>query len=272
MTDSLVLSEAQAVIGRQWSQSQDPERRRLLELARDALLFILDMGQRYPFEDFRKGLEAGASSSVGETAASTSPQEQAGFRERLSRTQEFFTKLLAAPESAEERGLIQVILDTLCFISTDGQITAFGKYLEYVAAGGPPYAVASFGTREETEAWLQKHSHPPDSANVLIANVYHAVIYDRATERRRLLRNRDLEYYLAERGRGALPVTTASFSNRDEAEAWLWAQPNPAPWAWVSIAGERYLAASYPNLGHRALFPMSLADGYEVKSGELEER
>ena len=164
--------------------------------------------------------------------------------------------------------MIQVILDTLRFISATGQLTAFGEYLEHVAAGGPPYAVASFDTREEAEAWLRNHPHPPVSANVLIANAYHDVVYDRATGTRRLLRNRDLEYYLAERRGGAPPVAIASFSDREEADAWLQSQPQPAPWAWVSIAGELYLAAGYPNLGHRALYPMSLSEGYEVESGE----
>ncbi|SEL50793.1 hypothetical protein SAMN05444354_106253 [Stigmatella aurantiaca] len=33
--------------------------------------------------------------------------------------------------------------------------------------------------------------------------------------------------------------------------------PEPATHAWVSIAGELYLAAYYPNIGHRALYPLS---------------
>lgn len=272
MTDSFLLSEAQEVIGRQWSQNSDPERRRLLELARDALLFILDTGQKYRFEDFLKGLEVGAPSSVEVTAATSSSQGHASLQERLSRTLEFFTKLLDASESSGERGLIHVILDALRFISVTGQLTAFSGYLEHVAAGGPPYAVASFDTREEAEVWLRNHSNPPVSANVLIANAYHDVVYDRATGLRRLPRNRDLEYYLAERRGGAPPVAIASFSNREDADAWLQSQPKPAPWAWVSIAGELYLAADYPNLGHRALFPLSWADGYEVESGESPQR
>lgn len=262
MTDSLLLSEAQEVIGRQWSQSLEPERRRLLELARDALLFISDTGQKYRFEDFRKGGQAGAPLSVEERAATTSLQE------RLSCTQKFFTKLLDAPESVGERDLIQVILDTLRFISATRQLTAFGEYLEYVAAGGPPYAVASFNTREDAETWLRNHPNPPVAANVLIANAYHDVAHDRATGSRRLLRNRDLEYYLAERRREESPVASASFSRREDADAWLQSQPKPAPWVWVSIAGELYLAAYYPNLGHRALFPLSLGNGYAVESSE----
>ena len=80
MTDSFPLAEAQEVIGRQWSQNSDPERRQLLELARDALLFILDTGQKYRFEDFRKGLEAGAPASVEVTAATSSHRDTRVFR------------------------------------------------------------------------------------------------------------------------------------------------------------------------------------------------
>lgn len=130
----------------------------------------------------------------------------------------------------------------------------------------PPYAVASFDTREEAEHWLQNHPHPPDSANVLIANSYHSVVHDRVNGIRRLPRNRDLEYYLAEHQRVAPPIAIASFSSLGEATAWLQSQPRPAPWAWVSIAGEFYLAAYYPNLDHRALYPLSLAK--RVEPGE----
>lgn len=272
MTDSLLLSEAQEVIGRQWSQILEPERRRLLELARDALLFISDTGQKYRFEDFRNGLQAGAPLSVEETASTASSQGQVSVQERLSRTQEFFTKLLDAPESSGERGLIEVILDTLRFIAATGQLTAFGEYLEHVAAGGPPYVVASFATRDEAEAWLQNHPYPPASANVLIANAYHDVVYDPVTGSRRLPRNRDLEYFLAERRRREPPVAIESFSRREDADAWLQSQSKPHPWAWVSVAGELYLAAYYPNLGYRALFPLSVADGYEVAPGESSQR
>jgi len=266
MTDPLLLSEAQEVIGRQWAQS--PERRQLLELARDALFFIWDTGQRHHFEDFRERLKAGAPPRVEEAPATSGTREQVSLQERLSRTQELFTKLLDEPESTAERGPIQAILNALQFISVTGQYSAFGDYREYVAAGGPPYAVASFATREEAEAWLQRHPHPPDSANVLIANAYHDVVHDRATGTRRLPRNRDLEYYLAELRKGGPPVAIASFSSRQDADAWLQSQPKPASWTWVSIAGVPYLAAYYPNLGHRALYPLSLANGYQVESSE----
>jgi hypothetical protein len=197
MTDHFVLSAPQAVIGRQWNKSASTEQRQLLELARDALFFIFDTGQRHRF------------------------------------------------------------------IAASNQYSAFREYLEHIAAGGPPYIVASFDTREEAESWLQNHPSPPDSANVLIANIYHEVVHERATGIRRLPRNRDLEYYLAEHQRVAPPTAVASFNSIEEAAAWLQSQPKPAPWAWVWAGGEFYLAAYYPNLGHRTLYPLSLARAVE---------
>ena len=166
----------------------------------------------------------------------------------------------------EKKELIQVILDALHFIASTGQHRAFSEYLEHVEAGAPPYVMASFATREEAETWLRNHPNPPDSAHVLIANGYLDVFYDRETNRRRLLRSRSLEYYLAELQQEEPPVAVASFASPEEAEAWLKAQLEPARWAWVSIAGELYLAVYHPNIHHRALYPLSMARGYEMPS------
>jgi hypothetical protein len=256
MTTYTLLIDPQEVIGRQWSEHQSPEQARILGLARDALLFVSATGQRYRFEDFRKSLESGA------RAPGAFAQPRDGFtslEERLNRTGDFFTKLRDETDSADEKELIQVILDTLLFISSTGQHSAFSEYLEHVEAGAPPYAIASFDTKEEAEAWLRNQPIPPVSANVLIANNYHDVLHDRETNTLRLPRNHDLEYYLAELKQEEPLVATASFDSLEEAQAWLRAQPKPARWAWVSIAGEFYLAAYHPNINHRALYPLSLA-------------
>jgi len=262
MTRHTLLSDPQEVIGKRWSEDQSPEQARILGLARDALLFVSATGQRYRFEDFRKNLQAGAHPSAG---ASPAPGRLAELEARLSRTEAFFTKLRDETDSAGEREQLQVILDTLRFISSTGQYKAFGEYLEHVEAGAAPYVIASFETREEAESWLRKHPSPPASANVLIANDYHDVLYDRETNSRRLPRNRDLEYYLAELKREEPPVAAASFSSLEEAQAWLKAQPALARWTWISIAGDLYLAAYHPNIGHRALYPLSMAEGYELE-------
>ncbi|WP_257451591.1 DUF3598 family protein [Archangium lipolyticum] len=273
MTSHIFLSDLQEVIGKRWSEDQSPEQARVLGLARDALFFVYDTGQRYRFEDFRKSLDsstrlAAESSPVPQRALDNVEQlqgERASLEERLRRTEEFFTKLRAEADSDREGELIQVILDALYFISSTEQHRAFGEYLEHVEAGAPPYIIASFGTREEAETWLGNHPNPLDFANVLIANRYHDVLHDRERGTRRLHHNRDLEYYLAELAQEQPPNPVASFSNLEDAEAWLKARPEPARWAWVSIGGEDYLAAYYPNIGHRALYPLSMAKGYEVE-------
>jgi len=259
MTNYTLLSDPQPVIGRQWSKEPSPERRRLLGLARDALLFIEVTGQRYRFEDFRKSPGTGV------------PPRAEGFaslRERLNKTAEFFTQLRDEPESAAERELIQVILDALHFISSTDQYSAFGEYVAHVEAGGPPYVVAAFATKEEAEAWLKQLPQPPDSANILIANRYHDVVHDLKAHVLRLPRSRALAYYLAELKKEQPPSAVASFRSLEEATAWLQSQSEPASWAWVLIAGEFYLAAYYRNIHHRALYPLSMSKGYDEKSKE----
>ncbi|QRK13514.1 hypothetical protein JQX13_08480 [Archangium violaceum] len=263
------LYDTQEAIGKQWSEHPSPEQRQLLALARDALLFVYATGQPYRFGDFHKGLE-----SVAHPPPGTFEQprnEFASLEEGLNSTRAFLTKLRDEANSAKEKEVLQVILDILRFISSTGQHGAFSEYLEHLAADAPPYAIASFDTKEAAEAWLKRQPIPPDSANVLIADTYHYVIHDERTGKIRLPRIRDLEYYLAELKQEEPPVATASFATREEAEAWLKAQPKPARRAWVSISGEFYLAVYHPNINHRALYPLSMAEGYEVESDEPQE-
>jgi hypothetical protein len=268
------LYSLQEAIGKRWSEDQSPEQERILGLARDALLFVNITGQRYRFEDFRESLESGARSPAGASLAP--PHASSAFElsrdghlsleERLRETEAFFTKLRDETNVSKDKELLQVILDTLQFISSTGQHRAFTEYLEHLEAGAPPYVMASFATKEEADSWLRNHPSPPDSANVLIANAQHYVLYDRESNFRRLPRHRHLEYYLAELKEEVPPSPVASFASLEEAEAWLKAQPKPARWAWVSVAGEPYLAVYYPNIDHRALYPLSMAKGYEEPS------
>jgi len=274
MTNYTLLVDPQEVIGKQWSEDQSPEQARILGLARDALLFLMTTGQRYRFEDFREGIESGARPQTG--ASPASPRASVAFElprdghlsldERLCETEAFFTKLRDDTAAPKEKELLQVILDTLHFIASTGQHKAFGEYLEHLEAGAPPYVMASFATKEEAEAWLRNHPNPPTSVNILIANACHYVLYDRDSNFRRLRHIHDLEHYLADLQQEKPPNPVASFASLEEAEAWLKAQPKPARWAWVSVAGEPYLAAYYPNIDHRALYPLSMAKGYEEPS------
>lgn len=260
MTNWTLLSDPQVVIGRRWSKDQSPEQEQLLLLARDALSFISATGQRYTFEDFRQKSQSGSS-----PAREQPPEDSARLAEFMKQVESFFTRLRDEPGAAEERELIQVIIDVLQYISATGQYSALARYMEHVAAGAPPYALASFATREEAEAWLRSHPNPPDSAYVLIADAYHDVFYDRESGIRRLPQIRALHYYLAELRQEEPPVALASFATLEEANAWLQAQPEPARWAWVQAGGEFYLAAYHPNLNHRALYPLSMADNYKIE-------
>lgn len=251
MTSLSDLAEAHPVIGRRWNPEQFPEQARVLALARDALDFIFATGQRYDFEDFFKSPHS----------RRPPPGDNAGLRERMDRTKRFFEKIRAEPELAEEVAQSQAILDAIRYIDSTGQHDAFAAFLEHVEADAPPYVVASFDTREEAEAWLASHPHPPGPARVLIANEYHCVVHDRETNIRRLPRIRDLEGYLEELKEKEHPVAVASFETREEAEAWWRAQAESTRRAWVRVGGELHLAVYYPNIHHRALFPLLVSNG-----------
>lgn len=254
MTTLSDLVDAHPVIGKRWSQDQTPEQERILSLARDALDFIFATGQRYDFEDFFKRPDAPDARCLPCRGGN------AELSKRMDGTKRFFEKIRDEPESAEEVAQSQAILNAIQYIESTGQQGAFTAFLEHVDANAPPFVVASFDTRENAEAWLANHSHPPDPANVLIANQYHDVVHDRRTNIRRLPRNRALEWYLEELVEKEQPVPVASFETLEEADAWWRAQSEAPRWAWVRVGSELYLAAYYPNIQHRALFPLSLAN------------
>ena len=135
MTNPLILSDAQQVIGRRWSKDQSPEQARILSLARDALDFISATGQWYPFVDFRGHGAHRESQDIGEDGST-------GLRECLSKTERFFGKRLDDPEAAGEQVPIQIILDALRFISSTRQHAAFGEFIEQVESHAPPFVVA----------------------------------------------------------------------------------------------------------------------------------
>ncbi|WNG59202.1 hypothetical protein F0U59_34095 [Archangium gephyra] len=249
MTTLSELADAHPVIGRRWSPDQSPEQKRILCLARDALDFIFITGQRYDFEDFFNRPDFRHPAPQGGNA------ELSG---RMDVTKHFFEKVRDEPELDEEVAQSQAILDAIQYIESTGQQEAFAAFLQQVEANDPPFVVASFDTREAAQSWLANHPHPPDPASVLIANEFHDVVYDRETNLRRLPNSRALKWYLEELVEKEQPIPVASFETREEADAWWRRQSEPARRAWVRVGGEIYLAAYYPNIQHRALFPLSL--------------
>ncbi|REG35959.1 hypothetical protein ATI61_102333 [Archangium gephyra] len=251
MTTLSDLADAHPVIGRRWSPDQSPEQKRILCLARDALDFIFATGQRYDFEDFFNRPDSRHLAPRGGHA------ELSG---RMDVTKRFFEKIRDEPELDEEVAQSQAILDAIQYIESTGQQEALAAFQQQVESNDPPFVVASFDTRADAEAWLVNHPHPPDPASVLIANEYHDVVHDRETNIRRLPRSRALKWYLEDLMEKEQPVPVASFETREQADAWWRAQSESPRWAWVRVGGELYLAAYYPNIQHRALFPLSLVN------------
>ncbi len=247
MTAYEELWEAQRIIGRIWKPDQSPEQALILGLARDVVDFISATGQKHRFRDHRQ------------RPFPSMAHEPGGL---LHRAERFFKKLLDAPQPPDDAALIRVIIDALHFIAATGQLADLEEYIKHLEAGAPPYVVASFGSQEEAEVWLMNHPEPPDFAHIIVAGEYRSVSYDRQSNIRKLPNDNAIEYYLAELQKEEPPVSQASFATREEAEAWLKAQPQLARRMWVSVGGELYLAAYYPNINHRALFPLSMAEGF----------
>ncbi|MFY0583212.1 hypothetical protein ACN28S_60975 [Cystobacter fuscus] len=265
MTILDTLHEAQGIVGRYWKEDQSSEQAQLLGCARDALLFICSTGQPYRFEDYRERLQAGSPSrEPGPHEPSRGLAATTG--ELVRRAAGFFEQIRDEPQPARERALALVIIDALHFIASTGQLEDFKNYLEELDSNEPPRVVASFETREQAENWLKNHPSPPHCASILIAGRYHTVAHDRETNGRYLPPSRDLEYYLASLKQDSPPAPLASFGTRQEADAWLSAQPAPPRRAWVLISGELYLAVYHPNVNHRALYPLSMADGFEINT------
>jgi hypothetical protein len=177
------------------------------------------------------------------------------LHELILDVQALLGRTLKNAQSPQEQELFRVAAAALMFISETGAVHPFEDYL-LSRKGAPPYAVASFKTREEADAWLQKHLEPPHGAFVLIADEYHIVMYVREQNHRRLFPHPILDSYLDQLESEALADALASFNTREEAIAWLRAQPEPLQRAYLLIAGRRHVALYHRNLGHYALYPL----------------
>ncbi len=160
--------------------------------------------------------------------------------------------------SPEEKELFRIAAAALTFISETGRIHSFEDYLEH-GREDPPYAVASFKTREEADTWLRKHSEPPHGAHVLIADEYHLVAYRREQDIRSLIKLPVIEPYLEDLARRSPTTPVASFSTREEADAWLQSQPSPPRNVFILISGRYHVAVYHRLIDHRALYPLPIA-------------
>jgi hypothetical protein len=185
---------------------------------------------------------------------------------------DLLARFRAEERPAEEKELLAVAINALLFITSTGQRYAFEDYLAYLKSDDPPPVVAAFDTPEEAEAWLKAHPSPPDGACVLIAGRYHAVVYVRRTNLRRMVPHTLIEYHLGDIQQGGLPPPVASFDTREEAAAWLQSLVDPPRQAVIRVAGEPYLAVYHRNVNHRALYPFSMAIEAEKPQGEGDTR
>lgn len=243
-------------LGRCWARFPSPEERELLRAAMDVRDFISSTGQLYAFEDYHQRLQAGRP-----PAAKSSARYPPGLKRKVV---ELLVRLRDSAQSPEGKDVIQSVLGALEFVDGTGQYAALEDYLKRRQEGAPPRVAASFKSREKAEDWLLKHPAPPSSALVLIGDQYHQVICFREINHRTIQPWPAMEYYLADLRQGEPPAPVASFGTREDATAWPKTQPTPPERAWVSIAGEPYLAVHHSNINHRALYPLSMADGYEV--------
>jgi hypothetical protein len=181
----------------------------------------------------------------------------------------FLGELGTKAQSKEQQEVLDLIFDALLFIDSTGQLYAFEDYRKHLRSDDPPRVVAAFDTREEAEAWLKEHADPPSSAYVLIADRYHQLVYNRDLNHRRIFPHPGFEYYLGGRIQAGLPPPVASFSTREEAEAWFKNEAAPPKQALIMIAGEPHLAVYHPNISHRSLYPCSMAAEVEAKEGPV---
>jgi hypothetical protein len=174
------------------------------------------------------------------------------IHELILDVQSLLGRTLKNAQTPEEQERFRVAAAALMFISETGAVHPFADYLEF-RKGAPPYAVASFETREEADAWLRQHPEPPHGAFVLIADAYFIVMFVREVNDRRLFPHPILDGYLEQLRRSAPLTSMVSFASRDEAATWLKAQPEPPQRVDMLIAGKAHVALYHRNLKHHAI-------------------
>lgn len=174
--------------------------------------------------------------------------------------QEFLGKNREHAQSPEEKELFLLAIDALWFVWHNGQAYEFESYRKDAEAKAPPRVIASFNTRDEADAWVRARPQSPDLALVLIADEYHVVLSSHGGDRRALIPDLGLAFHIEEMTRNGLPPVEATFTTRDEAEAWFNSETEPPAQTFIQIGGERYLAAFFQNIQHRAIFPFSAVE------------
>ncbi|XXF77851.1 head protein [Myxococcaceae bacterium GXIMD 01537] len=169
----------------------------------------------------------------------------------------FLGRLREDALSSEDQEKFLLAIDALRFIASSGQLYELEDYRKGLETHAPPPIVAAFATVEEAEGWLRNHPKPPQHAFVLVGARYYSAMHFREIEARKLVPSMALERYLAEMARKLPQTPVASFSTREEANAWLVQQPSPLAPSVLLIDGRHYLGVQHPYVGVRAIYPLA---------------
>ncbi|WP_395811705.1 hypothetical protein [Archangium minus] len=247
--DSLVSASQFATA--QWRVAQlegRDEEKRLWSLVNEYRAFIGETGQVYLFEDY---LKAGSPTSRPHVSTTLEAHKDATSR----RVMELLVKAFNETPEPEQKRSASVLIHLLNFIADTGQLDALEDYvnnrLEYA-----PLAIACFTKRDEAEAWLRGLAEPPSPTHILIGDEYYRVWSSREDNTRGMYRDFVIEPYIEELAARGIPPSAPSFKTHEEAGAWLKIHP-AAPFAFVSVAGEHYLAVHHKRLTHHSLHPVA---------------
>jgi hypothetical protein len=221
--------------------------------------FIHQLGQAYRFEDYLQEVPSTAPPYV---SAALDSRKEATSQRALAVV---LNALEGTPDPEQARHALMLV-NLLNFIADTGQIADFEDFfthrLDYA-----PLAIASFATLEQAEAWMRELAEPPSPTRILVGDEYYLAWYSREDGARNLSRDFAIEPYIEELTARGIPPSTSSFQSREEAEAWL-AQHPASPFAFISIAGEYYLAVHHKRMKRHTLHPVE----HSLRQWEEEKR
>jgi hypothetical protein len=249
------LGDAILLLARYLNGSRSAEETGRLSRAFNAVVFLSNTGQLYPFEEFHQKTTPGQAQSVADADVS-----------------HLLEHLCAQTSSADDKELLQVAISALAYIETTGQLAARDEFLGYMQRGTLPPVLAAFKSSAEAEAWLVAQPVVPKSAKILIDNEYHFVFASRESLEMPLIRVPYVAEFIERKLEAGAPPLTAAFDTREQAEAWLATQVEPPRHAFITIGGESYMAAWWDSVGHRALYPFTIVEDMRREKRRLEEQ
>jgi len=161
--------DVEELLGQLREDEPSPEKKEKLLVAIDAIRFISSSGQPYDFEDYRKSLDANAPPLV---IGSFKTLEEAESWLREQPRPPLGAQVLVANEYYRVIYVRETQLRKL--LPNPG---ALDHYLEDMTRDGLPAPVATFSSRAEAEAWLDRQPEPPGHAFIMIAGEYHLAAY-----------------------------------------------------------------------------------------------